>query len=84
MADYNENEEVTVEDTETPEVGEETPAAEDGDVVEEEGERDDLDESLDAIKEEEEFEDTQYDEENNYIGDDGLLQNSLQKDLIFQ
>ena len=71
MAEFNENEEVTVQDTETPEeVGNETAtAAEDGEVVEE-GERDDLDESLDAIKEEEDFEDTQYDEENNYIGDD--------------
>lgn len=39
-------------------------------VEEESGVRNDLDDSLEAIKEEEEFEDTQYDDENNYIGDD--------------
>lgn len=69
MADLDETKETTVEDAETPEQGNEAPAAEDGDIVEE-GERDDLDESLDAIKEEEDFEDTQYDDDNNYIGDD--------------
>lgn len=39
-------------------------------VEEESGVRTDLDDSLEAIKEEEEFEDTQYDDDNNYIGDD--------------
>ena len=49
---------------------EEVQAGAEDAVEEESGVRTDLDDSLDAIKEEEEFEDTQYDEENNYIGED--------------
>lgn len=48
---------------------EEVQAGAEDAVEEESGVRTDLDDSLEAIKEEEEFEDTQYDEENNYIGD---------------
>lgn len=49
---------------------EEVQAGAEDALEEESGVRTDLDDSLDAIKEEEEFEDTQYDEENNYIGED--------------
>ena len=65
MADFNEEKDLSVEDTEDTGVATEGENADD-----ETGERDDLDDSLDAIREEEEFEDTQYDDENNYIGDD--------------
>ena len=63
MADF-ENEEVMNEED-----GAGVPESEDTDVTET-GEKDDLDESLDEIKEEEEYEDTQYDDDNNYVGDD--------------
>ena len=67
MADFDNEKDLSVEDTEETDAvtGEESVEGE-----EEQGERDDLDDSLDEIKKEEEFEDTQYDEENNYIGDD--------------
>lgn len=61
MADF-EKDELTEED-------EVQTGAEDA-VEEESGVRTDLDDSLEAIEEEEQFEDTQYDDENNYIGDD--------------
>ena len=64
MADFNEEKDLDAENT-TEDVTTEGEAGE-----EETGEKDDLDDSLEAIKEEEEFEDTQYDEDNNYIGSD--------------
>lgn len=66
MADFNDEKDLSVEDTEETGVSTEGENAEETET----GERDDLDDSLDAIKEEEEFEDTQYDDDNNYIGDD--------------
>lgn len=64
MADFDNEKDLSVEDAD------DTPVSSEGENVEDSGERDDLDDSLDAIKEEEDFEDTQYDEDNNYIGDD--------------
>ena len=64
MADFNEEKDLDAENT-AEDVTTEGEAGE-----EETGEKDDLDDSLEAIKEEEEFEDTQYDEDNNYIGSD--------------
>ena len=65
MADFETEKDLSAEDVD------DTGMTPEGENTEEEtGERDDLDDSLDAIKEEEEFEDTQYDEDDNYIGDD--------------
>lgn len=65
MADFNEERDLDAANDTAEDVTTEGEAGE-----EETGEKDDLDDSLEAIKEEEEFEDTQYDEDNNYIGSD--------------
>ena len=65
MADFNEERDLDAANDNAEDVTTEGEAGE-----EDTGEKDDLDDSLEAIKEEEEFEDTQYDEDNNYIGSD--------------